>query len=326
GRRDLHWLEIECLGYHLDCLLHPVGIDGAQTFLSDAIGDDRVLDHQFKASAFHFFVDQGLSFFNSSYRYPWVGDCRLESFGSAFDHLLDRSWILRRKFGSCQDTVPVKGHPKITEPHNGDVILSYAKAFEPGEVGDQRGGGVGSPLYEQGLAQLRRNIDPAHRRWIETSSCGEKRKHGAGRGGRRRRHPLAGKIARLGDIRLLQGEDEHGGDVVDLEHADERWAGLPSIELNHGADIGERHVVSPARDLGDGVRRSITAVDLHIDPRALEVAALVCQHERRLLALDREIEHQFDVRSLCASRRGQRAKNETCDEGVSKWRAHVWSP
>jgi len=103
-------------------------------------------------------------------------------------------------------------------------------------------------------------------------------------------------------------------------------ADLLAIELDQGANVGERHVVRPARDFGDGIRRSIAPVDLHVHPCTREVAAVRCQHEGRLLALDGEIEHQFDVRGLCADRRSERAKNETGDGGVNNWRAHAWSP
>src|SRR5262249_13636389 len=98
----------------------------------------------------------------------------------------------------------VKGDAEIAKTPDGDVILGEAETFEAGEIGDERGDGVGSALRQQGLAQLRRDVDPAHRRRIKTSGCGEKRKHDAARGARRRRELLAGKIARLVDVRLLQ--------------------------------------------------------------------------------------------------------------------------
>src|SRR6516162_5809186 len=99
----------------------------------------------------------------------------------------------------------VKRDAEIAKTHDGDVILGEAETFEAGEIGDERGDGVGSALRQQGFAQLRRDVDTAHRRWIETSGCRKKRKHDAARGTGRGRQLLADKIARLGDVRLLQG-------------------------------------------------------------------------------------------------------------------------
>ena len=276
-----------------------------------------MLDHQFEARALHLFVDQGLTFLDRGDREAWIGDCCLECFGNTLNHLFDRFRILRREFGRRQDAMAVQCDAEIAEPHDGDVILGDAKTVEAGEISDERGDCVGPALRQQGFAQLRRDIDPAHRRWIETSGCSEKWKHNAARGSRRRRELFAGKIARLGDVRPLQRQDEHRGNFVNLEHADDLGADLLAPELDQSADVGERHVVRPARDLGNGIRRSIAPVDLHGHARAREVAALGCQHERRLLALDGEIEHQFEVRGLCAARRSQRAKHEAADGGAN---------
>jgi len=82
-RCNIERREIECLGYHLDRLLHPVGIDSAQTLTPHPIGDDRVLDHQLEARALHLLVDQRLTLLYRGDGEARIGDCRLECFGNA---------------------------------------------------------------------------------------------------------------------------------------------------------------------------------------------------------------------------------------------------
>ena len=137
----------------------------------------------------------------------------------------------------------IRRDAEVAEAHDVEVTLGDAKTLDAGEIGDERGDGVGLAPRQQRFPQLRCNVDPGDGRWIESSGGGKKREHDSARCAWRRRDPLAARSLGLVMFDFFSDRTSIGRDFVNLEHADDLGAGLLAIELDQGADIGERHVV-----------------------------------------------------------------------------------
>ena len=231
---------------------------------------------------------------------------RLPGLNGRFDEAAHRVGMLLRESGRGEQDVGIEIHAMVAQHHHIDVVLFDAESAQGWYRGHHPGGPeVDFAANEHGLAHLRLHVRPLHARGIDAVHASEHIEQPVGGVNGRCATLASHQIARLLDACLLERNETKRRLVIDQQYRDQLAAGISRVELHHGGKIAEADVVRTARDLGDRIGATTPGIECgQVYVLSGVIAALAAEHERGLLALQQEVEHEADVGGLRARRDG----------------------